>query len=165
MAKKNDSERALELLKESHKQSSIDKVVGKPITHKDDMVIPLGHYLYGFGFGLESDQDAGEDGKERESAGPARMRAGGGGGGVWTFPAAVIHISPDEVEIKSVLGPAAVVLMALFWAIAVGVWARAFRARWEAQAAHTRAHSGDGSVPIRLLPSEQPLRRRPKHYD
>ena len=93
---------------------------GEPSVMGDHVVIPAAEVTYGYGFGYGHDGGPGDD--------EARAGGGGGGGGSRVRAVAVIHASPDGVEVHPIRDETAMTIAGLaFAAAAVVIVARTIR--------------------------------------
>ena len=94
---------------------------GEPGVAGDHVVIPAAEVTYGYGFGYGYDGNRGAD----EDAGTG---GGGGGGGSRVRAVAVIHASPDGVEVHPIRYETAITLAGLaFVSAATVIVARTLR--------------------------------------
>ncbi len=107
-------QRLFDAVEELRANASVNSTFGPPVTVEGRTVIPVAEVGYGFGLGFGS----GETG-EAESP---RGEGGGGGGGVQARPLGVVEVTPEGIQVKTIvdeqkIAVAGVVLVAwiVFW--------------------------------------------------
>jgi uncharacterized spore protein YtfJ len=83
-------------------------VFGEPVTSGDRTVITACEVTvglgFGYGMGTAGGKEPGESGEEgKPQPGPAMSGGGGGGGNAMARPVAVIHVSPEGVDVEPVV--------------------------------------------------------------
>jgi uncharacterized spore protein YtfJ len=109
-----DLENIFDAIEEMREKANVSAVYGEPVQVGERTIIPVADIKYGFGLGY-GEGSAGEDEEEELET---RGQGGGTGGGVAARPVAVIEVSDEGVQIKSVTDEGRIALAGIF----TGVW-------------------------------------------